>query len=227
MAPKLELQLDLARKTHAKWFLVSCSLTARTPRADYVWPRRYPDRDEPLCEYLLVRNSLFRGEGSVQTSTFFGSRKLFEQCAFQPDLKKHQDTDWLLRAAKLPGFQVLFVQEPLVLHFIEEERQTVSSAGNWNYSLNWARENRHLFTPRAYSAFITNQVAPEAAEISAWSSIFPLLREAWLHGNTRPREFVHFVGMWMLPRKLRRKIRDHLSRLQVTNLRNAIAKSEL
>ncbi len=52
----------------------------------------------------------------------------------------------------LPGVQVIFVDEALAIHNIEEDRATVSSKSNWRYSLDWARSDRHLFTARAYLA---------------------------------------------------------------------------
>jgi glycosyltransferase involved in cell wall biosynthesis len=214
LAHKIESQLQLAQRAKQLNFLVSCRLLAVTPRASYEWPRRFPYRDEPLSEYLLTRDSLFRGERSIQTSTFFGEKRLFLECPFRPDQVKHQDTDWLLRAAKLPGFSVLFVDEVLAHHFIEEERTSTSSQSNWRYSLNWARQNRELFTPRSYSGFLINQVAPEAADNKSIAAMFLLASEFLRFGKSRFRELCVFAAMFLFPRPYRRRFRDFLGKFR-------------
>lgn len=219
LSRKLELQLQLADGVNQANFMVTCRLLAITPRASYEWPRRFPKANEPLSEYLLTRDSFFRGERSIQTSTFFGKRELFAACPFRPGQLKHQDTDWLLRAANLPGFSVLFVDEVLAHHYIEEERASTSSASNWRYSFDWARQNRELFTPRAYSGFIINNVAPEAADAKAFSSIFPLAVEFVRFGKPRFREICVFTAMFLFPRPIRRRLRDFLNKFRPALLR--------
>ena len=214
MIHKLELQLDLARVVNSENFLISCRVLAKTPRVEYEWPRRLPEPNEALSEYLLTRDSLFRGERSIQTSTFFAKRELFEKCMFRPGQIKHQDTDWLLRAAQLPGFRVFFVNEVLVRLFMEESRNTVSSESLWHYSYTWARENKNLFTPRAYSGFLVNNVAPEAADMRSLSAFMVLTRELIHSGNMRFREVCVFAAMFAMPRNFRRRLRDFVTRFR-------------
>lgn len=216
---KIELQLALARRAACEHFLVSCRVLAKTPQADYEWPRRLPNPKEPLSEYLLTRDSLFRGERSIQTSTFFAKRELFVQCPFRAGQLKHQDTDWLLRVAQLPGFQVFFVDDTLVRLFMEENRRTVSTQSNWRYSFAWAHDNRHLFTARAYSGFLVNNVAPEAADTKSLSAIPRITFELLRYGKTRFRELCVFLAMWLIPRSSRRRLRDFLGRLNPALLR--------
>jgi glycosyltransferase involved in cell wall biosynthesis len=216
---KIALQLQLAESATQPNFIVSCRLLAVTPHANYEWPRRFPESNEPLSEYLLTRDSFFRGERSIQTSTFFATRELFTACPFRPDQLKHQDTEWLLRAAKQPGFTVLFVDKVLAHHFIEEQRASTSSQSNWRYSFDWARQNRELFTPRSYSGFMINQVAPEAADTRSVSAILPLIAESFRFGDVRFREFCVFAAMFLFPRPFRRRVRDFLGKLRPALLR--------
>ena len=217
---KIELQLALARRAACEHFLVTCRVLAKTPHADYEWPRRLPAQNEPLSEYLLTRDSLFRGERSIQTSTFFAKRELFVQCPFRSGQLKHQDTDWLLRVAQLPGFRVFFVDEILVRLFVEENRRTVSTQSNWRYSFAWAHDNRHLFTARAYTGFLINNVAPEAADAKSLSAIPRIAFELLRYGKTRFRELCVFAAMWAIPRASRRRLRDFLGRLKPALLRS-------
>ena len=217
---KIELQWKLAQSVECEHFLVSCRVLAKTPRVEYEWPRRLPSPEEPLSEYLLIRDSLFRGERSIQTSTFFSRKELFIRCPFRPGQLKHQDTDWLLRVAQLPGFRILFVDEILVRLFMEENRPTVSSKSNWRYSLSWAHENRGLFTPRSFSGFLVNNVTPEAADAKAFSAIPRIASDLMRYGETRFRELCVFLAMWILPRPLRRRTRDVVSKLKPALLRS-------
>ncbi len=208
---KLQAQVDAAKPSLPVW-VGSCKLIARTPGGDYVWPRRMPASDEQIGEYLLARRTLTRGEGYIQTSTFFVSRALMLEQPFKSGQLKHQDTEWVLRLGRLPGAQVVFVDEVLAIHNIEEDRTTVSNQANWRYSLDWVRRDRHLFTPRALSGFVLHQIASEASDQGEWQAFPQLLLEALRHGKSNPRDYAIFLTMWLLPRRRRRRLRDWVSR---------------
>jgi glycosyltransferase involved in cell wall biosynthesis len=205
---KIELQLREASSRTEEFTLISCRAIARTPRADYLWPRRLPAPGEATSDYLMLRRSFFRGEGSIQTSTFFCRTSHFLRHPFRRDLLKHQDTEWLLRTAQLPDFRIRFVDQALIIHHIEEERKTVSSKSDWRYSLNWARSERRLFTPHAYSAFLLHSVSAEAAEEHCWPATRVLLGDAFRYGHPTPTGLALFCSMWIFPRTLRRRLRD-------------------
>jgi glycosyltransferase involved in cell wall biosynthesis len=208
---KLRAQVDAVKPSLPAW-VGTCKFIARTPGGDYVWPRRMPNSDEQIGEYLLARHTLTRGEGYIQTSTFFVSRALMLAQPFKSGQLKHQDTEWVLRLGRLPGAQVVFVDEVLAIHNIEEERTTVSNQANWRYSLDWVRLDRHLFTPRALSGFVLHQVASEASDQGEWRAFPLLLLEALRHGKSNPRDYAIFLAMWLLPRRRRRRLRDWVAR---------------
>ncbi len=131
----------------------TCKMIARTPGKDYVWPRRMPARDEQIGEYLLARRSLTRGEGYIQTSTLFVRRALMQEQPFKSGQVKHQDTEWVLRIGRLPGAEVVFAEEVLAIHNIEEDRPSVSSKGNWRYSLEWLQRDRQPVHPACVDRF--------------------------------------------------------------------------
>jgi glycosyltransferase involved in cell wall biosynthesis len=209
-----KLQAQLAAISTFKTFAVigTCKIIARTPGNDYVWPRRLPDPGEQIADYLLARRTLSRGEGSIQTSTFFVHRSLILAHPFKSGQLKHQDTEWLLRIGQLPGIEVLFVNEVLAVHYIEEERSSVSSKSNWRYSLAWLRSDRHLFTPRALTGFALHQIAPEAAEQGDWRAFPILILEVLRHGQGTLRDYAIFIAIWLLPRRRRRSLRDWIAR---------------
>jgi glycosyltransferase involved in cell wall biosynthesis len=209
---KLQAQMEAVSASTALVVIGTCKIIARTPGKDYVWPRRMPEPDEPICEYLLARRTLSRGEGSIQTSTFFVLRTLMQSHPFKSGQLKHQDTEWLLRVGQLPGAKAVFVNEVSAIHYIEEERTSVSSKSNWRYSLEWVRRDRHLFTPRALTGFVFHQIAPEASEQEDWRAFPTLLFEVLRHGKSTVRDYAIFLAMWLLPRRRRRSLRDWMAR---------------
>jgi glycosyltransferase involved in cell wall biosynthesis len=209
---KLAAQIAVVGQSSAPFVIGTCKMIARTPRRDYVWPRRKPGEQEQIGEYILARRSFTRGEGYIQTSTFFVRRSLMLAQPFKSGQLKHQDTEWVLRLGQLPGLAVVFADEVLAIHNIEEDRPTVSNQANWRYSFQWSRRDRHLFTPRALSAFLLFQIAAEASDQNAWRAFGLLPLEALRYGKCRPFDFVIFLAIWLLPRRRRRWLRDWAAR---------------
>jgi glycosyltransferase involved in cell wall biosynthesis len=209
---KLQAQIDAVGASKASVLIGTCRMIARTPGKDYVWPRRLPASDEQLGEYIMARRSFTRGEGYLQTSTFFVRRALMQAQPFKSGQLKHQDTEWVLRLGRLPGTAVVFADEVLAIHNIEEARATVSNKSNWRYSLDWLHRDRYLFTPRALSGFVLFQIAAEASDQRAWRAFYLLLLEALCHGRSTPRDYAIFLAIWLLPRRTRRRLRDWMAR---------------
>jgi len=203
---KLEKQIAVARASDSTDPIVACQVVARTPGGDVVWPRKLPT--EPLSEYLLARDSWAQGDGLMQTSTLLVTRRLLQKVKFQDGLRKHQDWDWLLRAAKEPGTRVEFVNEPLAVWNLREPSGSVSRKLDWQASLNWIRERRGLVTRRAYAGFIATQIASQAARQRHWKAFFPLLTEMFRMGRPKAIDMCLLVGMWLVPGSLRERLRS-------------------
>jgi glycosyltransferase involved in cell wall biosynthesis len=204
---KIEKQLDVALSSSSLVPIVSCYFIGRTPRGDYVWPRRVPRLHEPLCEYLFMRRSIFFGETQLQTSLTFARRQLFQEVPFTEGLRRHQDTDWYLRVAGLEGVKVEFVHEPLAIWYLGDHRPRITAHNNWRDSLDWLRSRQDLITPRAYAGFVATQLGPEAAQQGDWRAFFPLLREAVAVGKCHPFDILLYLGLWFTPVALRRNLR--------------------
>ncbi|VEP18896.1 Glycosyl transferase [Hyella patelloides LEGE 07179] len=204
---KLERQLAAAKRSQYNLPIISCSLTSRTPKGEFTYPRRFPKVDEPLSEYLLARNSFSFGEGLIQTSTIFTKKELLDRVPFQEGLAKHQDWDWLLKANTLADVGIDFVAETLAIWYCWQERQSTSSTSNWQQSLAWIRKNQNLVTPRAYSSFIMTQVSPQAAREKQWQVFWFLLQEAFDCGQPKPIDLILYFLMWFIPRNSRRSLR--------------------
>ncbi len=212
MPQKLELQLEAVKRSQYALPIATCYVIVRSPKGEGIWPRRRPRQSEPLSEYLFVRNTLFQGEGLIQSSTILTSKELLEKVPINPDVQRHDDWDWLLRASALEGVGVEFVPEPLSIWYLGENRPSLSSTNSWQRSFNWIQEKRDLVTPRAYSSFILAEVSARAARAGEWKAFWPLLWEAIQQGSPQPTDLCLYLGMWLIPTATRTRLRNLLAR---------------
>ena len=209
---KLEKQIEAANQINNIFPAISCYLIVRTPSGDFVWPRRGPNPDEPISEYLFMRKSFFQGETLFANITLLARKKLFEIVPFRSGLKRYQDTDWILRAVQVDGFCFEMVPEPLAIWYNEEQRKTVSSQSMWRYTMAWLRKNHKLFTRRAYAGFVATQLTSQASSQGEWKAFVPLIREMCCFGPPRFIDIMLFFIMWFIPKDLRRKVRGRFTK---------------
>jgi glycosyltransferase involved in cell wall biosynthesis len=205
---KLAVQLDAARDAGVAMPVVASRLINRTPRADSVMPRRLPAPGEPVSEYLTVRRGLFYGDGFIQTSTILAPTELFLRVPFTVGLRRQQELDWTLRAVRNPDVGLIFAEEPLVLWHQDENRDRISLEMPWRQQLEWLRDNRDLFTPRAYAAFTMSVLSSMAATTRSPGVFRELLAEARGYGRPGAIDYLTFLQIWAIPPGLRHTLRD-------------------
>jgi glycosyltransferase involved in cell wall biosynthesis len=205
---KLEVQLKLAHSARAATPIVASRLINRTPRAESVMPRRLPEADEPICEYLTVRRGLFYGDGFIQTSTILAPTELFHRVPFTVGLRRQQELDWTLRAVRHEDVELIVAPEPLVIWHQDEDRERISLEMPWRQQLEWLRESRELFTPRAYAAFTMSVLSSMAATTRSPRVFRELLREARSYGRPGAIDYLTFLQIWGIPPQVRRGLRD-------------------
>jgi glycosyltransferase involved in cell wall biosynthesis len=209
---KISRQLEVAAQSGAAWPIVSCRLIGRSPQREYTWPRRLPELNEPVSEYILARRGLFQGEGAVTTTTLLVKRDLLLRVPFSSGQRRHQEWDWLFRAMQEPGAKLLFAPEALSIWYIEEGRKSISSGNDWRYSYEWIERIRPIITLRAYASFLLVMVSPVAARAGNRKACFTVLREALRKGKPALIDLLLFFGMVLVPQDFRRQLRVLLSR---------------
>jgi glycosyltransferase involved in cell wall biosynthesis len=208
MPSKIECQLFTALRSRHRIPVVSSRIIARTPRCDYIWPRRLPLPHEPISDYLFSRTTLFQGEGLIATPTLFTKRDFLLALPFRRSLKKHQDWDWVIRAGRQEGVGFEFVDLPLAICQMDQSRPGISNSDDWQFSLNWVNEMRSYVTPQAYAAFVLIVVAAQAAATASWREYWGLLADSKRRGECRLLHLLLFAGMRLFPRELRRELRS-------------------
>ena len=211
---KLDAQLAEAERAEAEAGrggaalpVVTSRLVARTERETFVWPRRRPRPGEPLSEYLFCRRTPRTGEGLVQTSTLLARRALFRRVPFAERMPRYVDVDWLLRAAREPGFALRFAgwPEPLSVWHIEAGRERISNGADGPAALAWAEAHRPLLTPRAFASFVLWRVSDDAARGGRRPSFGALVRAAGRGGAVRPVDLVGHALNYAVPRAVLRR----------------------
>lgn len=205
---KLEAQLQTAQLSAYRNPIVSCRLIVRSEIGDVVWPRRIPSPNESMSEYIFCRKSFFSGEGIIGANTIFARKELLETVPFRR-LQRHEDIDWLLRATTLDGVGVQFVStgEPLVIWHREATHHSMSRSTDWRFSLAWINENNHLVTPKAYTSFLMTWLSANAVREGDWKAFLILLWEAYKYGRPTILDAALYVGIWLIPQKIRDRIR--------------------
>lgn len=209
---KLAVQLRLARAAAVPTPVIASRLINRTPRAEYVMPRRLPGPGEPLSEYLTVRRGLFHGDGFIQTSTIMAPTELFRRVPFTVGLRRQQELDWTLRATSQDDVDLIVAPEALVVWHQDEDRPRISLEAPWQEQFDWLTGSRHLFTPRAYAAFTMSVLSSMAATTRSPKVFRLLLGEARRHGRPGIIDYVTYLQIWLVGPQLRRAVRDAVLR---------------
>ncbi|MFI7021281.1 glycosyltransferase family 2 protein [Micromonospora sp. NPDC049900] len=207
---KLAVQFDVARRSRVSSPVVASRLINKTPRAEFVLPRRLPEPGEPISEYLTVRRGLFHGDGFIQTSTIMAPTELLRRVPFTVGLRRQQELDWTVRATGHPDVELVFAAEPLVLWHQDEDRPRISLSSPWEAQLAWLQGIRPLITPRAYAAITMSIISSMAAPTRSLRVFRLLLAEARRHGSPGLVDYLTFAQIWLIPPALRHRVRDRI-----------------
>jgi glycosyltransferase involved in cell wall biosynthesis len=179
--------------------LITCLSRVVTPKSSFVRPQIIYNKETPIDEYLFDQLSPFADCGFIQTSSYLMPRALCKEIRFRVD-NPHDDWDFLLQLSKRLRIPVETVPEVLVTLYVDDSRQSLSKAGTWLDSLQWAERMRPLMTPRAYGGFCLSVVASRAVRESAYSAAALLLYHAFRYGSPRFWRVAAFFGLWLMPR---------------------------
>jgi glycosyltransferase involved in cell wall biosynthesis len=218
---KLEKQFQLAQTLSCPYPIIACRMTIKTPRGQFVVPRRFPNEGESISNYLFLRPNLVQGDGFFLTSMLLTRRQLMLDIPFQEGLKMCQDLDWLLRATQVQGTELRFAQDALGTWNLDEDRPRIGTTGHWKILFEWIQScrQRNLVTPEAYAAFLMTQVNSLASANRDWQGLKTILISAWMEGKTSFKGYVLLTSMWILPPTQRRILRDALLRSPLSRLR--------
>ncbi|AXC13681.1 glycosyl transferase [Acidisarcina polymorpha] len=186
---KVEKQLAVAEGMPKGRTVVTCQYFDFQGSSNLLRPRRFPKPNQAISDFLYSEVSLLGTiEGFPQTSTWLVSREFLLEVPFAKGLKRNQDTDWLLRALRLPDVSMALVDEPLSIFYNEKKRVRITQALDWRDSYQWAMGNRNLFTPRALSSFLAVMCMNHAGKHGIqWGVFCTLLKDCRRYGRVTPK----------------------------------------
>ena len=209
MPTKLESQMAIAVRSPAQYPIVSCRVAAMTQGGrTFLWPARKLATGEHLSDYLLSRDTWVQGEGLITTSMILAPRELLQRIPFRAGLRRHQEWDWLLRAAASAEVDILTAWEVLATWHIEGKSASISKLDQWQTSFNWIISMRRLVTPRAYASFLMVFVSAIAAREGDRVAFRIIFEEARRSGQPGTIDYLLMAAMWLLPQTTRRRLRN-------------------
>ncbi|PNY79782.1 glycosyltransferase [Deinococcus koreensis] len=211
---KLSEQLEVARRAPGRP-IVACPWIERTPRGDELNPVRPQEQGEALGDYLLARRTPGEKPCGLVSSLLMVPRDLLLDVPFVPGLLKHQDWDWLLRAAGRQGVHLAFSPTVAAVWYYEEPRPSVSRQLNWRFSFDWALGHlqRGTMSPRAFVGFLNSHVSAAAQLTHNLGAVVPL-SAAFFRARPRRFEVIRFVLGWLIPLETRRTLSSLLRRFR-------------
>lgn len=125
-----------------------------------IWPKKKPPTEaKSIGRYLFARESLRETPRFLQTSTWLAPRTLFCEHPFNPDVRLHQDWDWLINLPEKT--RLIYISEPLVL-YRTAFGSSVSSESTWKASYDWSLGVSHLLDHRSLHNFWLDHVVARA-----------------------------------------------------------------
>lgn len=144
---KIEKQLEILSNSSTEDAVVFCKSEFISDKRTYVMPRRGIEDSERVCDYLFVN------DGCMATPTLLVSSKLAKKLLFNPDLRRHQDFDFLLRIGG-SGARFYFIPNVLVIVHRENDRGHISREWNPALTEKFANDYRGYFSTKAYNNFL-------------------------------------------------------------------------
>jgi glycosyltransferase involved in cell wall biosynthesis len=204
---KLERQIASASSVTVQFPVVCAAYIARSAEGDSPFGRREPLSGEPVSEYMFCRRSFSYGENALATSVLLAPRALMLSVPFDPNLRRHQDWDWALRALNTAGTGLYYIAEELSIYHMSDGLTRLSGQNNWKESLAWCRDRKELFTPKALSFFIVTECINGARQTNAsWKDICSLLLAFWREGQPTFRSSLLALGYLIVSKRLRRML---------------------
>lgn len=214
---KLEEQLHLAMISKQAYPVVACKVVAvHQGGSREIWPRRLPTSHESISDYLLLRRTYFGGESTFLTSMILAKKELLLRIPFH-NIKKHQDWDWLLKASRHTGFELLYTDAPLVIYnnTIRPRISTGPNSRDWQSSLAWIESNKEIVSKAAYSSFLCTEVARRARNDRDIIGLISIFSKAIFSKAINVQSIVAFFSICLISQNLRTRTRNLFTRFKL------------
>lgn len=132
-------------------------------------------RTNQLSDYLVTRSKLRFGSNALQTSSLMMSTALARRVRWDQDLPKHQDWDFILRAARHADAALLWDDGP-DCHVLKDSPGSISKSMNWRASLLWLERHQATLSAKARSDFAWVHVLRAALATRSFEGLREFIR---------------------------------------------------
>lgn len=184
---KLEAQVALARAIRSEGGLpiVACgvSVVDWEGRHLYSTPNRMITPDQPVADYLFRRRRLRTGDTALGSSMLLIDRAIFASTAFTPNLRIHEEWDWLLRATQDPNVTITSTPGTHLAYRLPPPHTRSLTSASWRSSHEWARANRDLLSAHEYADLLLSITVPMAVEAGTRGGALSVALDAFRRGR--------------------------------------------
>ncbi|WP_352231097.1 glycosyltransferase [Actinomycetospora sp. NBRC 106378] len=139
-------------------------------------PRRLISSAESPEHFLFNRRSIGVGRPLMPTSTLLTTRSVSESVTWDETLRRHQDWEWLIRVARVPGVTVLQIEEPTTVYNVGSP-SSISARPEWTPSYEWVQRYRDDWPGQLYASFIFSHVLRFCLHSRNWYDTFRIAVE--------------------------------------------------
>ncbi|MEU8260766.1 glycosyltransferase [Micromonospora sp. NPDC048999] len=161
-------------------------------------------------DYLFRRRRLGIGRQSLPTSTLLTTGELATACRWDETLPRHQDWDWLVRAARLPGVTITQVPEATAVYTVGSPG-SVSAGADWRTSWEWAKRWEGVWARETFADFIAAQTLRYALQARDWAGVRELVRAIRRNSPPSARNAA-LAALGMVPRATLERVAMRRSR---------------
>ncbi|WP_433531746.1 glycosyltransferase family 2 protein [Micromonospora sp. CA-263727] len=126
-------------------------------------------------DYLFRRRRLGVGRQSLPTSTLLTTADLARQCPWDESLPRHQDWDWLVRAARVPRAKIVQIEQATALYTVGSPG-SISAGVDWRTSWEWAQRWEGVWAPKTFADFVAAQTLRYAVQARDREGIREMVR---------------------------------------------------
>ncbi|MBO2640742.1 MULTISPECIES: glycosyltransferase family 2 protein [Shewanella] len=175
-------------------------------------------KNESYTDYLLVRN------GSIQTSTIFIKRELLDYVVFDPELKRFQDYDFVLKL-ELNCNTSFFIARPLVYMFDDDQIGRISNSYDYIPAKFWLNKIGDHLSHKAYYTFLIGRVAQY--EIYSGKRFHALIKLLNFYSfiNCRKTVWLKVWAVLLIPKPLLNRVKV-LTKMVRKNVTKSFSKSK-
>lgn len=173
---RLKHQIELIEsgaKVGGRFFIAGNVVARMSNRKEWQFNSRPPLDEENLSEYFLVHDCSF------QTSSLLVPATAFLEVRFDEALKKHQDTDFVLKLIKA-GYQYVYSHEPVAVYNLADDPERISiKIKSPAVTLLWLEQSRDITTSAARSYYYGYRRFPSHFRIEPFNALQSMIRLAF------------------------------------------------